>query len=1086
MFKANLIRMRCVLFLLFFNVAAIVANAQLKNNNLAYVNPFIGTAKSGALTRWGGDGGTYPGAVAPSGFIQISPETRVTGAKGYNFADSSIYYFSCAGHNSGFPEGSLGKLYVMPALGDEAFKAGVYSSRFTHSNEAAKPGYYKVTFNNGITTEAAAATRSGMLRFTFPIDSKPQIFIGNSGDLTIVSGKVLHGALLNTVYNFSEDFISKKKENNGYLFTFKSTGAAKRFISIKLSTSTVNYNGAQNNIDKELGSLTLDELAKATARSWAMQLATVDVEDDNTNNKTIFYTALYHSLLIPWVISDADGSYRGNDGKVCQASGKYQYGGFSPWDTFRSLHPLLSLLYPQKQNDVIISMLDIYKQTGHLPTESMTGNHAVPIIVDAYLKGITGYDKALAYQAMKSNIVDSPFVQTDMGIYHQMGYIPYTRSESVTRTVEYAYDDWALAQYAKEVMKDKTDYEILQQRGYNYRNLFYPKSLFLLPRLNDAFKTEPGMSGYKEGDRWVYSYFVPHNAKDLVNLLGGNEAFVKRLDSALSHHVILYDNETVVHVPYLFNAAGRPDLTQKWIRNILLTRYKNSPGGLPGNDDLGSMSSAYIFNALGIFPVCPGLPQYAIGTPLFKSVKLSLPNHKTWVIKSDGASAGNNKVSTLTINGKLSRQLVIAHQQITNGGVMRFKMGKNNRKTDDPAILSVTKSNADIHLLSYRLQKNKIQPNEQLWVYFTLANTGSAGTKQISLTVDHKEIAVMNSLVKQGETLTDSISCRLYHLGKAKIALNNKPVGIVNVTEPLQPVLQPYGLSSLHLQPLVQYKQEQKISFVIKNLTGQNHDFAVPLYLNDTIIHTYKVSLAAGESKIHTYSFNENKAGLKTIRVGGLNQKYKVYADDAGSLLLHLPDVGKDSLPYLKDQSGLDNNARVITTIGINIPTLKQILFGDNCYLEVPSSASLDNLDETITMMAWVNPQATERGLVDMITKGDSHVLQTTDNKTLTFFAGGWGRGDCTVPLPQNWKDKWHHIAGVCNGTTLFVYIDGKLSGTAKVEGKVNLSVSNKWQFGRNEEFPSERIFHGYIDDIRIYGKALSGEVIEAIFKYGR
>ena len=250
--------------------------------------------------------------------------------------------------------------------------------------------------------------------------------------------------------NFNEAYSDIKQVNGGWLITFNKHKSIK-MIALKLSTSSLGFDAAQNNIDKEIGRSGFEQVSKQANKEWIKKFAVIDVTDDNENNKTIFYTALYHSLLIPWVVDDADGRYTGADGKVHQRSGKNQYGGFSPWDTFRSLNPLLTLLYPDKENDVILSMLDIYRQTGHLPRESMTGDHAIPIIVDSYLKGITGFDKELAYKAMKSNIVDPPFSQPDMEIYHQNGYIPFTSSESVTRTVEYAYDDWALSQYAKKI-----------------------------------------------------------------------------------------------------------------------------------------------------------------------------------------------------------------------------------------------------------------------------------------------------------------------------------------------------------------------------------------------------------------------------------------------------------------------------------------------------------------------------------------------------------------------------------------------------------------------------------------------------------
>lgn len=1060
-----------------------------QKSNLRYVNPFIGTTKSGVLTHWGGDGGTYPGAVSPSGFIQISPETRVTGARGYNYTDSAIYYFSSFGHHSGFPEGSAGRLFIMPVSGNQAFEPGLNKSSFAHRDEVAQPGYYKVKFSdNHIITEASTATRSGILRFTFPAKVKAQVFIGNGGDITIASGRVIHASSLNTVINFSEDFIAKQQVKDGYLFTFKTSNMLK-VINLKLSTSTISFKGAQNNIDQEIGKQSLETIAKRASAEWTKQLSTVDITDTSENNKTIFYTALYHSLLIPWVISDVDGNYRGDDGAIYHTSGKYQYGGFSPWDTFRSLHPLLSLLYPDKQNDIILSMLDIYKQTGHLPTESMTGNHAVPIIVDAYLKGVRGYDKTLAYEAMKKNIVDSPFVQKDMSIYHRLNYVPYTNSESVTRTVEYAYNDWALSQYAKLVMHNEADYRLLQQRGLNYRNLFYPETMFMLPRSGSDFKINPGMSGYKEGDKWVYSYFVPHNAKDLVNLMSGNEAFANRLDSALRNDVILFDNETVIHVPYLFNAAGRPDLTQAWCRNIMLSRYKNQPDGLPGNDDLGAMSSAYIFNAMGIFPVSPGKAKYAIGAPLFQSVKLHLAGNKTWVIEAKDQSAANKYVRSLTVNGKDHEQLTIPHAVIAQGGSMQFTLSNEvqNWPVDkDPVILSETKTPSAIRLLKYDLQKTKVEPNEVLWLRFTLKNDGSTGTKNLKIYVNGSGYAAKSYLVQEGQTITDSISCRLYRLGSVNVALESKSGTTVEVMEPARPVQHSFEILDINFTPLIKQNQEQQISYTIKNLTGKDQLFTIPVKVNDSLLFTDQVQLEPGKSKVLEHQFIDHVNDVKNLTINNINTIYKVFNDDAGSLLLELSLATKKGKQGIIDQSGFKNNAHIISSKNEKADTGKLILLGDNSFVEVPNSASLDNMGQTITMMAWVYPQGQESGLVDMLSKGDTHVLQMSDNKTLTFFAGGWGRGDCTVKLPGDWKQHWHHIAGVCNGNLLSVYIDGKLCGTSTVEGPVNLSVANKWQIGRNEEFPSERVFHGYMDNVRIYAQPLSGSGIVDIFSRER
>jgi putative alpha-1,2-mannosidase len=1045
-------------------------------NHLRYVNPFIGTGKSNVFTKWGSEGGTYPGAVVPSGYIQLSPETR--NSKGYNYADTTICYFSCFRHMSGFPEGSAGSFHIMPINATDKLENGAFSRKFSHANETAAPGYYRVKFNDdGTTIEATATARTGLFRFAFPIGGTPQIYISDAGELTVINNRQLKASNNNAVINFTEAYTDKKQVNGGWLFTFKSsTGAT---IGLKISASSIDNVGAQHNIDKEIGAASFDEIHSRAEREWLQKLAVVDVSDSNEQNKTVFYTALYHSLLIPWVIDDADGRYKGADGKVHQKTGANQYGAFSPWDTFRSLHPLLTLLYPDKQKDAILSMLDIYKQTGHLPTESMTGNHAIPIIVDSYLKGITGFDKQLIYTAMKKSILEPPFVQTDMEIYNKQGYIPFTRSESVTRTVEYAYDDWALSQFAKQVIHNDKDYKLLQQRGFNYRNLLNNDQLLMLPRNNDEFKHDPGMSGYKEGDKWVYSYFVPHNTKDLINITGGNTQFSSRLDSALSD-AIPFDNETVFHVPYLFNQAGRPSLTQKWLREIMLQRFGNSPGGLPGNDDLGSTSSWYLFSAMGIYPVCPGRPYYAIGAPLFKSVTLHLPNGKNFTINSNGSSLENNYVKNVTINGKPWQQLSVPHAVLTSGGSMTFDMTDKASQwplDKNPVVLSETRLDPKFKVLNYTLSTKNVRVNEPFTVRFSISNAGAAGVKIVRLLVNGKPYVYKNCMVASGEVKKDSITCRLYPLGKTTLALESMPATIVEVKQSANPPAQPFKITELAAGPMIRLNEQQQISYLVQNIGGVKRSFQIPVTKNDTLLFTDTVELLPGEKKPIKHLANAVFAGFQKLSVGDANLVYKVYQNSKASLMLDLSPINYTTDKIIKDASGYQNNGHIINESN---PTGK-LNFNENTFVEVPNAPSLDNMGETITMMGWVYPTGNERGLVDMITKGDSHVLQVSDHKTLTFFAGGWGRGDCTVNLPADWNDKWHHIAGVCSGKTLYLYIDGLLAGTTVVETSANLSINNKWTLGRNEEFPSERIFHGYMDKVKVYEEPLTADEIRTI-----
>ncbi|HET7115379.1 MAG TPA: GH92 family glycosyl hydrolase [Hanamia sp.] len=1055
------------------------------NNHLRYVDPFIGTTRSKVITKWGSYGGTYPGAVAPSGAIQLTPETRMSDVKGYDYVDSAIYYFSCFDHSSGFPEGSSGRLFVMP-VNTSKFKPGEYRRYFSHAYEVARPGYYKVVFNDDHTiVETTTSTRTGLFRFTFASHIVPRIFIGDAGEITMKSAKVLYGSNANTVINFSEEYLKKEQVSNGWIFTFASSGAKSKVIVFKLSKSSVGIESAQKNIDQEIGNLDFDAVYKRTRNEWSQRLSVIDVTDSSQTNKTIFYTALYHSLLIPWVISDADGRYRGYDRKIHQKSGGYQYGKFSPWDSFRSLNPLLSLLYPDKEEDIILSMLDIYKQAGHLPVGPMTGNHVVPIIVDSYLKGIDGFDKTLAYTAMKKSIVDSPFTRSDMEIYKKDGYVPDLYPESVTSTVEYAYDDWALSQFSKYIICNKDDYKTLLNDGYNYRNLFNVQTLFLLPRNKDKFKLHPGNSGYKEGDKWIYSYFVPQNVKDLVNLMGGNDQFAYRLDSALSNNLILFDNETVFHIPYLFNQAGKPSLTQKWCRKIMLTRYSADPGGIPGNDDLGAMSSWYVFSALGIYPVCPGRLLYTISSPLFQSVTLHLANGKRFVINCVNSSSKNSFIQSLTVNGKPEKQLTISHSTLLKGGTMAFRMGRYPGKwaaNIDPIELSETKRNPDFRFLSSSASKEKVEPDEQFAVHFSLINKGGIGTKIVKLYVKGKQYAYKNCLVLPGQLKEDSITCRLYPVGKTVLKIDKLPPIILEVKSSGKMQEQSFRVTRLAAKPMIKQFSMEHINYTVQNIGGYNHIFHILLTINDSLLFTDSIEIAPGAKKNIEHTIMANQDGLKIIKVGGIVKRYKVYNDNLSSLLLDFPAIKNTDDNIIRDRSGFQNNGYIMWSDSGNVrKDSSRLVFGKDCFVEVPNSESLDIMGQTITMMAWVYPTKAGNGLIDILTKGDNDVLQVHDGRSLSFFAGGWGRGECEVELPENWIQHWHHIAGVCTGKKLYLFIDGILRGTTVLKDTVDLSNFNIWNLGRNEEFPSARIFNGYMKMVKIFEAPLTQKEIESI-----
>ncbi|MET1055206.1 MAG: LamG-like jellyroll fold domain-containing protein, partial [Pedobacter sp.] len=487
----------------------------------------------------------------------------------------------------------------------------------------------------------------------------------------------------------------------------------------------------------------------------------------------------------------------------------------------------------------------------------------------------------------------------------------------------------------------------------------------------------------------------------------------------------------------------------------------------------------------------PGRPLYAIGAPLFQSVKLHLAGQKTFTIDAAGQSRANKYVKSLQLNHQPYEQLVIAHKQIMQGGTLEFVMSKsadgNWPEDRDPSALSETKTAAEISIINYKLSKNTVEPNEQFRIFFNLINKGSLGTQKIVVYANGKPLLFKNVLVPAGGTVQDSVSCRLYDPGNLTIGLSAQNGQRITVVEPLKPVISPYQVSGLKFSPMVKQHTAQKISYVLQNLTGHTQEFKIPLKINDLVLFTDTITLGPGKTKFTEHQFVAGQAGLYTLTVGNIlvslhhgssptgyqSAKYKVYSTDTSSLLLDLSLV-KNNNDTLADRSGFENHAIINGKSGTTTTKGNQVLLGEDSFVEVPSAISLDQMGESLTMMCWVYPEkGNESGLVDMLSKGDHHVLQTNNNKTLTFFAGGWGRGDITIDLPANWMNQWHHLAGVCSGDMLYLYVDGKPSAAAKVDGLVNLSAESRWQIGRNEEFPSERVFHGYIDQVKVYGQAL-------------
>jgi predicted alpha-1,2-mannosidase len=741
---------------------SLAAEAQTANTHLADVNPFIGT---------GGEGHTFPGAAAPFGMVQLSPDTDTTcvirdcysHAAGYRYEDPTIQGFSHT-HFSGAGHSDLGDILVMPVSGDTVpiepgtAAAPGYRSRFNHASEVAQPGYYAVTLDGpGVRAELTAGTRIGVHRYTFPRDRAAHLVIDLRTSLYNYPGKVLWSGLHlradGTLTGFRETRgwapgrklyfamrFSAPPTDHAFLNTegdipyrgFQAPGrgtdaVAERLgralvarldfgrldhpLEVRVGISGVDEAGAIANLQSEPGDF--DVVRAHTQAAWAQALAAVDI-DAPPPMRTSLYTALYHALLAPSVWSDADGRYRGTDDQVHQADGFTFRSTFSLWDTFRAEHPLLTLIQPeQTTSDVVRSLVASQQESpyGILPiwqfagreTWTMIGYHSVAVIADAYMKGLRGFDAEAALNAMVASADYAPY--GDLGDYMRMGYVPIDHEpEAASKTVEYAYDDWTIAQMARALGHNDIATRF-ERRAQNWRNSFDAQSGWLRARLaNGAFRTpfDPTAinygSDYTEGNAWQYSWFVPQDQAGLFRLLGGDARAIAKLDAMFDFDTsrldyshaediagligqYIHGNEPSHHVAYLYVYAGAPWRTQERLRQIVESQYKPTPDGLSGNDDLGQMSAWLVFTSLGFYPVAPGSNQYVIGRPFVSHATLNLANGKRFTIDAEGLSDQNRYVESITLNGAPLTHSYLLDSEIRAGGALRFVMGATPNMT---------------------------------------------------------------------------------------------------------------------------------------------------------------------------------------------------------------------------------------------------------------------------------------------------------------------------------------------------------------------------------------------------------------------
>ena len=772
---------RSILLAALLLLCALIGRAQSADSRSPFtaVNPFIGTGPDGHTFP----GATVPfGMVQLSPDTQILPfKQSYKWAAGYRFEDTTILGFSHT-HFSGAGHSDLGDFLVQPIAGDVRLDPGEvdkplsgYRSRFRHETEKAEPGYYAVTLDDyNIRAELTATPRVGVHRYTFPSDKPAHLLMDVRSSIYNYTGKILWSSLRvradGTVTGMRETRgwapdrhlyfamrFSKSPEGHA-LYNLEGPVEYKGFrpptpspsesqaiygrglvavfdfgtlhepLIVNVAISATSEANAIANLNKETPLFDFDGVHAQARSAWEKALSVLDIHAD-PDTRTNLYTSLYHSLMAPSLAMDVDGSYRGPDNEVHRADGFSFVSTFSLWDTYRAEQPLMTLLEPpSRTNDVVRSLLASQQESpfGILPiwqfhgleTWCMIGYHAVPEIADAYMKGIRGYDADAALNALVASATYAPYGH--LADYMKMGYLPIdTDDESVSKTIEYAYDDWTISRMARSMGRNDVA-ATFEKRAQNWRNVFDPKTGFARPRFADGAFREPfdparagAGSGFTEGNSWQYSWYAPQDQAGLIALLGGDDRLVAKLDEMFDAKVdpkqyadvedisgmigqYVHGNEPSHHLAYLYVYAGQPWRTQERLKQIVESQYKPTPDGLVGNDDLGQMSAWLLFTSLGFYPVAPASNEYVLGRPFVSDATVHLPNGKSFRVIAENLSDKNRYVSTVTLNGHPLDRSFLRHDEIMAGGELRFIMSDtpNHNWATAPAARPFSMSNA--------------------------------------------------------------------------------------------------------------------------------------------------------------------------------------------------------------------------------------------------------------------------------------------------------------------------------------------------------------------------------------------------------
>ncbi|MBK6832344.1 MAG: GH92 family glycosyl hydrolase [Flavobacteriales bacterium] len=811
-------------------LSSLSAGAQL---NIArdLVNPFVGT---------GGHGHTFPGACVPNGLVQLGPDTRPDGYNdwdgcgGYHYSDSVIYGFSHT-HLSGTGVADLCDVLLMPRSGKLSLDPVEYRSRFSHASESANTGYYRVHLNDAnVDVELSSTARVGVHRYRFPAEEAGWVVLDLAHrdkllaqQIEVVGDRSVQGSRRSTswardqqlfyVIEFSRPFsmhrVDPLMSELGDVDTRSTTKAGFRFepssepLIVKVGISAVSIEGARANLDAEVPHWDFDLVRKQAEAAWNTKLNKIRVKGGKKEEQRIFYTALYHSYVAPYIFNDVDGKYRGMDGEVHQADHNV-YTVFSLWDTFRALHPLMTVLEPEMTSDWIKTFLLHYQQGGRLPvwelwgneTDCMIGYHSVSVIADAYSKGIRGFDTDLALRAMVAGAEQDHF---GLKAYRERGYISSEdEPESVSRTLEYAYDDWCIARFAEAI--GKTDVaERFHARSRNWQNLFDPNTKFFRARRNGGF-VEP-FDPYEvnfhftEANAWQYGFFVPHDMERYTQLVGGKDGLGRKLDALFNANErttgrdqsditgligqYAHGNEPSHGFAYLGNLSDRPMMTDARVLRIMRELYHDAPDGLTGNEDCGQMSAWYVWSAMGLYPLCPGSPEYTTGIPLFDEVTMDLGPGRTTRITTTLAGTERAHVEAVKWNNhELTAFRMVPHDALVMGGELHFDLGPEPGSVPTPGEDDVASPGA---LPAPIIQARSVTFSDSLVVTATSVEGPWSVAMSVNYDADpllHGEVAGTSLVLHQSGTIAAHVVDRIGNRGPMVTAKFIKVEGVRNIT----------------------------------------------------------------------------------------------------------------------------------------------------------------------------------------------------------------------------------------------------------------------------------------------------------------